>query len=582
MQQQKTILQFISLIIKPNKAIYKKIAITLVVTLLLSLLMVCLPFVLSVIIKQLSSTHEQLSIVMALLIGYGLLWMFIQLLTQFRSFMVAYLIEDGLRNLSLSLFDHLHTLSLRFHLDRKTGEVLHAIERAQNGFETIVWGALLFIVPVGIELIAVVCVLSYYYGILLALGLLIVMMSFIALNTIAMRKIQEAQKIYNEKRSAASAALFDSLLNVETVRYFSNQQFDHDHCDTLLQEQKEAGVVRHYAEINLNTLQLLTIGFCFTVVTGWTGWMVMQHAMDISAFILINGYFLQFIMPLQHGAYAIYQMRKGMEQMAYVHSLLSLQPEIHDHPQAIMIDDTQSTEIIFDHVSFGYDEHRIILKDISFTIAPGKTVAIVGPSGSGKSTIARLLFRFFETTSGSIKINGHDIKHMTQASLHASLGIVPQQVVLFNNTIHFNIAYGNPHARRQEVMRAAHQAQLDNLIAQLPDGYETQVGERGLKLSGGENQRIAIARVLLKNPSMYIFDEATSALDTQTEYEIHRKIREISFGATTLIIAHRLSTISHADMILVLDKGAITERGSHDELLMHQGLYAKLWQEQMN
>ena len=547
---------------------------------MISLLSVCLPFVFSVLIQQLSHPNDQTHFVFVLLLLYGVLWTVTQLISQLRSLFLAYVVEDSMSKLSLLVFDHLHQLSLRFHLDRRTGAVLSAIERAQSGFETVMWGIILFLLPVVLELLCVFLVLAYYYGVLAGVFLLIVVCCFVAINVRAMEKISCAQKEYNDKRSSASSALFDSLLNVELVRYFTNQRFDHERCRSLLHQQKKAGIARHYTDFYLNLVQHLLVGAGFTVVTWFTGNAVVAGSISLAEFVLINGYFLQFIMPLQHIAYAMQQMRKGLQDMDQVYDLLALQPEIKDHSNAVAIS-SERFEVVFDNVSFGYDPLRPILKNISFSIEQGKTVAVVGPSGSGKSTLVRLLFRFFDTTSGSICVNGHNIQMITQESLHTKIGVVPQNVVLFNNTVRFNIAYGNPSANQEEIERVVKQAQLYQLIQSLPQGYDTEVGERGLKLSGGESQRVAIARVLLKKPALYIFDEATSALDSGTEREIQQTIREISFGVPSLIIAHRLSTISHADEILVLDKGCIVEQGSHNHLLAADSFYATLWQKQM-
>lgn len=393
-----------------------------------------------------------------------------------------------------------------------------------------------------------------------------------------MQKMNAAQKNYNTTRASTSSRFMDSLLNVETVKYFSNQTYDLEQCKSGIAQQQKAGILVHRLQSLVSIIQLVFIGSIFTLVTYYSGKEV-STAAQVAQFILINGYFLQFIVPLQHIMFAVQQLRKGLQQIAQAQELLDTKPEITDDSYATVLD-ARSSEIVFDRVSFWYTPERPILQNVSFTVPAGKTVAIVGPSGAGKSSLIRLLFRFFDVSAGSIRINGTDIRTVTQESLHKVLGVVPQDIVLFNNSLSFNIGYGNVNASDSAIKQVSAQAQLHTLVSQLPDGYNTMVGERGLKLSGGEKQRVGIARVLLKKPSVYIFDEATSALDSNTEYEIQKTIREISFGTTTLIVAHRLSTICHADTILVLDNGTITEQGSHNELLLHNGLYAKLWKEQ--
>lgn len=558
-----------------------KMGISLFLTMLMTFIMMSLPLIFSQIISLLTDISKSLSLLPFILFGYGILWTLNQILEQMRTIIIMRVLESAIRKVNLSVFDHLHALSLRFHLDRQSGALMSAIDRAQFGIETLFWCVFLFVIPVMIELLLAVFIITYLYGIVCCLIMLLFMLIYIALNIYALKKTVNTHERYNQKRAAASAGLMDSLLNIETVRYFTNQKFDRTFCDKLLEEQEQAGIAKHRAEAFMQLGQMVIIGIALTCVTWFTGTAVAAGTMGISDFVLVNGYLLQFIMPLNHFAHAMQQMRKAWQDISEIQKILILRPEITDNVNSAPLNVSHAADIIFENVSFSYDENRTILKNISFSVPAGKTVAIVGTTGSGKSTMVRLLFRFFDVTAGSISINGHDIRLMTQESLHKAIGIVPQDAVLFNNTIYFNIAYGNPCATKEEVEQAAKDAQLEQFIKQLPDGYQTEVGERGLKLSGGEKQRIAIARVLLKKPLIYIFDEATSALDSATEREIQKNIMQLSFGNTTLIIAHRLSTIMHADSILVLENGSIVEQGNHHELLAQQNLYANLWHKQM-
>jgi ATP-binding cassette subfamily B protein len=545
------------------------------------LLNVSLPFVFRKIVNALSAcTPEPVYFVAFILVGYGVLWTISQVIVQLRAIVLYRSLERGMRLLALRVFDHLLKLSLRFHLDRKTGAITSAIERAEDGLDHVFWGIFLFMINTLIEMGLVVIILFLLYGIWYAGILLLVMVGYLGFTLIALTRSVDVQENYNTKRQEATARLVDSLLNVETVKYFDNEQFEYEQCDKILKEQEDAGVIKYAYDSWLQVWQSIIVGIGLIFLTWMSGNAVMQGKMRVGDFVLINGYLLQFLYPLNHFGYVVRSIRKGLSDVSSALNLLQLKPEVNDLAAAIHLV-AEHPEIAFKQVRFAYDPRRAILKDVSFTIAPGQHVAFVGATGSGKSTIARLLFRFYDVTGGSITINGNDIRTLTQKSLHKMIGIVPQDTALFNNTLYYNIAYGNPEASQQEVENAITMAHLDNLIKRLPDGYHTEVGERGLKLSGGEKQRIAIARVLLKKPAIYIFDEATSALDTHTEREIQNNLEEISIGATTLTIAHRLSTIVNSDNIIVLDHGVIAEQGTHQELLAKNGLYAQLWSQQI-
>lgn len=514
-----------------------------------------------------------------ILIAYGITWTLNQAITQARPYALSTLLEESANRVSLALFSHLHALSLRFHLSRHTGSISTALNRAHHGIEALFWGLLIFLIPTTLEVLLALGIIWYLYGILYGVLVLLFLGLYIIGNIVSLSWSQRAHEMYNEKRSFAHAFMIDSLLNFETVKYFGGQKFEYSFYKKALDAQKAAAQKVNMLSSLSRLVQALIIGAGLTILTYFTGHAVLNKTMAISDFVLINAYVLQFVMPLSYIGYILQQIRKGFVDLSTAIELLETKPEIVDSPNAITLPPSPAT-IAFNHVSFSYEPQREILHDISFTVPAGHTVALVGPTGSGKSTIARLLFRLYDVTSGSITIHGHDIRTITQESLHALMGVVPQDTVLFNNTLFYNIAYGNPHATKDDVEKAAHLAHLEKFIHSLPEGYQTRVGERGLKISGGEKQRIAIARTIIKNPVIYIFDEATSALDTHTEKEIQQNIKEISKNATTLIIAHRLSTIIDADEILVFDAGQIVERGNHHQLLAHHGLYSRLWQQQ--
>jgi ATP-binding cassette subfamily B protein len=538
------------------------------------------PLLLKSIINHIVDPHATLSYAIQMLLClYGSWWTLSHIVSSLRSMLAMKLLERSSRVLSTHIFDQLHTLSVRFHMDRSTGAVMSSIERALSGLEAIFFGAILFIVPTVIEIVIAAAVITYFYGFFYSGALIVILVTYVALTTILMKYSAKHYTAYNQKRSQTRSWITDSLLNAETVKYFCNERFEHEHCTNLLQEQEQAGLARGKTDFLIGLCQALVIGCGLIFLTVLSGNAVLAGRMGISDFMLINGYLLQFVSPLQHFGYILHRMKKDLHDMHDVIELIHIKPEIQDSPTATdqAID---AATITFDNVSFGYTKERQILNGISFTVPTGNTVAIVGSTGAGKSTITRLLFRFYDATSGRILINGIDIRDRTQQSLHQAIGVVPQDTILFNTTLYYNIAYGRPTATQQEVEQAIRRAQLHEFIQKLPEGLATIVGERGLKLSGGEKQRVALARVILKNPPIYIFDEATSSLDSHTEREILNNLKEISRGATTIIIAHRLSTVIHADEIIVLENGVIVERGSHQILLNNAGVYAHLWDKQ--
>ncbi|CAN5198426.1 ABC transporter ATP-binding protein/permease [soil metagenome] len=559
-----------------------RIILSLIFTAFMIALHVSLPLFFRKIVNSLSACtpKDPIYFISMLLVGYGILWTVSQIITQLRAIVLYRSLEHSMRLLAMKVFNHLLSLSLRFHLDRKTGAITTAIERAEDGLDHIFWGIFLYVINTLIEIVIVITILTILFGWMYSTILALVMITYLLFTSMALAKSVEVQERYNEKREAAGARLVDTLLNVETVKYFNNEKYEKQQCDEILKEQEDAGVAKYQFDSISEMGQNIIIGTGLVVLTWLSGNAVMNGTMNVGDFVLINGYLLQFIYPLNHFGYIIRSIRKGLNDVNSAMNLLALKPEIKDAPNAIDLKITDAT-ITFDNVHFAYDERRPILKGVSFTVPAGKSIAVVGATGSGKSTIARLLYRFYDIKEGKILINGHDIRTITQDSLHRAIGIVPQDTILFNNTLYYNIAYGDPQAFQQEVEQAIAMAHLNGFIKRLPDGYKTEVGERGLKLSGGEKQRIAIARVLLKKPAIYIFDEATSALDTQTERDIQNNLEEISAGSTSLTIAHRLSTVINSDMIIVLDHGVLAEQGTHAELLAQNGLYAQLWQQQV-
>ncbi len=517
--------------------------------------------------------------VMFVLLGYGACWVAHHIIGQLKEMLIFRFLEKGVRSLIIDTFNHLQSLTVRFHLNRQTGTLVSQIENARSGFEAACWGILSFLFPTIVEIVLAIVLLTYCYGIVYGALLFAIMATYLLFSVFFLQKASQAREEYNQKRAAATARIVDSLLNYETVKYFNNERYESSQVDFLLKEQEDQGVKSLFMVSWIALGQGIIIGTGLLCVTLLSGNAVYYHTMSVGDFILINGYLLQFVIPLTMFGHILQQVRKGIQDMTATLQILDIQPEIVDSPHALdFVADT--VEIKFDAVSFGYDAERTILHDVLFAIPAGKTLAIVGPTGSGKSTITRLLFRFYDLNSGAIYVNGHDIKQLSQQSLRSALGIVAQDTMLFNETLYYNIAYGNLDAPEHAVKKAAHLAHLDEFIAQLPAGYHTIVGERGLKLSGGEKQRIAIARAILKNPMVYVFDEATSSLDMRTEKEIQKNLEEIATKKTTLIIAHRLSTITHADTIIVLEHGSIVEQGCHDELLALGGLYCTMWNAQ--
>jgi ATP-binding cassette, subfamily B, heavy metal transporter len=520
-----------------------------------------------------------------LIVGYGALRLAASLFSELRELLFAKVTQSAVRKIALQVFEHLHALSLQFHLGRQTGGVSRDIERGTRGIQTLVSFSLYSILPTIIEFVLVLAYFAYYYDIWFAVITFIALLVYIIFTIKVTEWRTHYRRTMNEMDSKANQRAIDSLLNFETVKYFGNEQFESRRYDENLKHYQSAAILsqQSLAILNLGQQAIIAIGLVLILWRATQG--VVDGSMTLGDLVLVNTLMIQLYIPLNFLGVIYREMKQSITDMDQMFTLLGADQEIkdRDHAKPLIIHNfSRGPEVCFEHVCFSYNEKREILKDISFTIPAGTITAVVGQSGAGKSTLARLLFRFYDVQSGAILLDGQNIQDLEQASLRKAIGIVPQDTVLFNDSISYNIAYGNPQATPDEIHEAARAAQMSHFIEHLPDGYKTQVGERGLKLSGGEKQRVAIARTLLKKPALLIFDEATSALDSKTERALQEELFSLAKNRTTLIIAHRLSTIVHADQILVMDQGQIIERGTHDQLLKMNGRYASMWQMQEN
>ncbi len=545
------------------------------------LINVAIPFFYKAIVDGLTAPEAGavLALPLAALLAYGGARLGTALFAQLRDAVFAKVSQYAGRQVSLSVFRHLFKMSLRYHLGRRTGELSRAIDRGVKAI-TFMLGMVLFnILPTIFEFALVIGILLLNYPWPFALITFVTIVGYAAFTIIATEWRTKFRRIMNTEDNAVSAQAVDSLLNYETVKTFTNETLEADRFNRTLDRYQNAAVKSQVslAALNFGQAAIVAIGVMAIMILAAQG--VVAGTLTIGDVVLVNAFLLQLYQPLNILGFVYRELKQSLADLETLASLLALKPEIADRPDAKPLE-LGGGEVRFEGISFSYDARRPILQDVGFTLPAGQSLAVVGSSGAGKSTIVRLMFRFYDVEEGRILIDGQDIRDITQASLRAAIGLVPQDTVLFNDTIRANIAYGRPHSDQAEIENAARAAQIHTFVDGLPDGYETVVGERGLKLSGGEKQRVAIARMVLKNPPILILDEATSALDSLTEQQIQTALRDLSSGRTTLMIAHRLSTVVDADQILVIEEGKVVEQGRHQELLSRQGSYAAMWARQ--
>ena len=584
---QTTLQRTISLLIpflwpKNKKSIKIRVSLAVLCLLFAKVANLGTPPILGYAVDSLTELSQGINIYMliplALIISYGMARVAALAFGELRNAIFSKVAQNAITQLTLNTFKHLHSLSLQFHLGRQTGALSKFIDRGTKGVNFLLNYVLFNVIPTIIEIFLVAGILAFIYGLKYAFVTLITIILYVIVTfTVTQWRLQFRRRM-NAADNAVSTKLIDSLLNFETVKYFNNEEHEYRRLFESLDQYEIESIKNQYSLSYLNIFQTVVIMTGITIMLSMSAFDIRAGNITIGGFVVINAYMLQLYQPLNFFGTVYREIRQSLTDMENLFTLWEEKPNLSDGAEKLL--EIEEASIRFENVSFDYDARRTIIKDISFEVPNGKKVALVGPTGAGKSTISRLLFRFYDPKQGAVYINNQNIKDISQQSLRKHIGVVPQDTVLFNDTIYYNISYGNPSASEEEIYNAAKSADIHNFIINLPDGYQTIVGERGLKLSGGEKQRVAIARAILKNPSIFFFDEATSALDSTTEKEIQKNLQAISKNRTTLVIAHRLSTAADADEILVLEQGEITERGNHEELLSKKGKYSEMWNKQ--
>jgi len=542
---------------------------------------ISVPLVMKRIVDGLSPDKAMVAIPVALLFAYGILRLSSTLFNELRDIVFVKVAQRAMRRIALEVFHHLHALSLRFHLERQTGGLTRDIERGTRGISTLLSFMVFSVLPTLLEITLVTGFLIYRFDIWFGVITVAALILYVALTFVISEWRTAHRRRMNDMDSKANTRAIDSLLNYETVKYFGNESYEAKRYDVNLQSYEHAVVTSETSLGLLNAVQAFVIAMAVSLLMWRAAEGIVGGHLTLGDLVMVNALLIQLYIPLNFLGVMYREIKQASVDMEKMFRLLGENREVEDRPGARPLA-VSGGGIRFEHVDFSYDGVRPILKDVSFEVPAGRKVAVVGPSGSGKSTLARLLFRFYDVNSGSISIDGQDLREVTQSSVRSALGVVPQDTVLFNDTIYYNVAYGRPEATREEIENAARVAHIADFIARLPEGWETTVGERGLKLSGGEKQRVSIARTVLKHPPILVFDEATSALDSRTEKSIQAELAEISRDRTTLVIAHRLSTIVDADEILVLEHGRIVERGDFRGLIAVNGRFAEMWRLQQD